>query len=90
MRIADRSEGDNARGEKALWKQLEIVGAMRKAGVPIHYRRHSDLFRQSDVAPKQEPVRRIKRLQRPFVGPNHRVADVAEVIVKSIQIAGSS
>jgi Amidohydrolase family len=35
LRIANRSEGDNARAKKALRKQLEIVSAMRKAGVPI-------------------------------------------------------
>ena len=33
VRIANRNEGDNAK--KVFQKELEIVGAMRKAGVPI-------------------------------------------------------
>lgn len=35
VRIANRDEGNNAEVKKVLQKQLEIVGAMRKAGVPI-------------------------------------------------------
>jgi hypothetical protein len=35
FRIANRSGGDNAVEKKVLQKQLEIVGAMQKAGVPI-------------------------------------------------------
>jgi hypothetical protein len=35
MRIANRNEGDNAGEKKVYRKDLEIIGAMRKAGVPI-------------------------------------------------------
>jgi hypothetical protein len=35
FRIVNRSGGDNAVAKKVLQKQLEIVGAMQKAGVPI-------------------------------------------------------
>jgi imidazolonepropionase-like amidohydrolase len=35
MRVANRDGGDDATAKKVFQKQLEIVGAMRKAGVPI-------------------------------------------------------
>ena len=35
MRIANQSDGDNARAKNVFQKDLEIVRAMRKAGVPI-------------------------------------------------------
>ena len=35
MRVANRDGGDSAGAKKVFQKQLEIVGAMRKAGVPI-------------------------------------------------------
>jgi hypothetical protein len=35
MRIANQTEGDSARAKKAFQKELEIVRAMQKAGVPI-------------------------------------------------------
>lgn len=35
LRIANRNEGDNAGAKNVFRKDLEIVGAMRKAGVPI-------------------------------------------------------
>jgi imidazolonepropionase-like amidohydrolase len=35
LRIANRNERDSADGKKVFQKELEIVGAMRKAGVPL-------------------------------------------------------
>ncbi|MEK6279375.1 MAG: amidohydrolase family protein [Acidobacteriota bacterium] len=35
LRIASRSETDNAGAKKVFQKEIEIVGAMRRAGVPI-------------------------------------------------------
>ena len=35
LRIVNRNDGDNGGDKKVFQKQLEIVGAMRKAGVPI-------------------------------------------------------
>ena len=35
MHVAYRDEGDNAAAKKVFQKELAIVGAMRKAGVPI-------------------------------------------------------
>src|SRR5688572_28479908 len=77
--------GAIARSHKVL---ILVDQRKREASVPVHHRRNRDLFRQTDVAPEKQPVRRVERLQRTLVCANDRISQVAKIIVEGIQIAG--
>jgi ribulose-5-phosphate 4-epimerase/fuculose-1-phosphate aldolase len=63
-----------------------IKSRIGKSGVNVQNRRHSQLEGRFELAPEQEPIRRIERKPASRIWLNHGISVIAEELIEIVEI----